>query len=119
MPSRLFLFSTVQVSLHDLPMQLESEYLSSKYTFEQLHFHWGSEHTIDYYRYPLEMHLVHYNDQYNNVSIASEHKNGIVVVTVLFKVNTPALYLPLLLSLPPSFPPSLSISLSIFIRKKK
>nr|XP_050853885.1 putative carbonic anhydrase 3 [Vespula vulgaris] len=78
---------TIQVNLHDSLMQLESEYLSLKYTFEQLHFHWGSEHTINNYRYPLELHLVHYNDQYNNVSIASEHKNGIVVVTVLFELS--------------------------------
>jgi len=41
--------------------------LPSLYYIEQLHFHWGkhsdlgSEHTIDNKRYPLEMHLVHYN----------------------------------------------------------
>merc|ERR1711974_228809 len=44
--------------------------LNGKYHFTQLHFHWGSddtvgsEHTVDGFRFPLEMHLVHTNTKY-------------------------------------------------------
>ena len=34
-----------------------------KYTLRQFHFHSPSEHTINGIRYPLEIHLVHYNDE--------------------------------------------------------
>ena len=33
--------------------------LSGEYRPTQLHFHWGSEHTIMGRRFPLEMHIVH------------------------------------------------------------
>ena len=41
--------------------------LKNKYNFAQLHLHWGntsvagSEHTVAGARFPLELHLVHYN----------------------------------------------------------
>ncbi|KAK2586534.1 hypothetical protein KPH14_011426 [Odynerus spinipes] len=79
---------TIQVQLSNtLPIQLESQYLSSKYNLEQFHFHWGSEHTIDKYRYPLEMHLVHYDEQYGNVTAASQHENGVAVVATFFELS--------------------------------
>ena len=69
--------------------------LPNLYYIEQLHFHWGkhsnlgSEHTIDNKRYPLEMHLVHYNSKYNNVSEAIEgnERNGLAVISVLFEIS--------------------------------
>ena len=65
------------------------------YYIEQLHFHWGknssygSEHTIDNKRYPLEMHLVHYNSKYQNVSdaVLGEERNGLAVISVLFEIS--------------------------------
>ena len=33
--------------------------LCGEYRPTQLHFHWGSEHTIMGRRFPLEMHIVH------------------------------------------------------------
>ncbi len=43
--------------------------LNGTYRFLQLHFHWGgasdrgSEHTVEDMAYPLELHLVHYNEK--------------------------------------------------------
>lgn len=47
---------TFQVSLND-PGKIVVDGVS--YDFLQFHFHAGSEHTINGYRYPLEVHLVH------------------------------------------------------------
>ncbi|XP_044580922.1 carbonic anhydrase 6 isoform X4 [Cotesia glomerata] len=52
-----------------------------------MHFHWGAEHTIDGTRDALELHLVHHDKKYENVSIASQHDDGVAVVAVLFKLN--------------------------------
>ncbi|KAI4487824.1 hypothetical protein M0802_011784 [Mischocyttarus mexicanus] len=78
---------TIRIDLFEFPMQLVIEHLSANYSFEQMHFHWGSEHTIDGQRYPLELHLVHYNDKYKNTLAASEHKDGLVVLTTLFEIG--------------------------------
>lgn len=61
--------------------------MPSVYILEQMHFHWSAEHTVDGVRDPLELHLVHYNNQYANFSEATQHENGIVVVAVLFEVG--------------------------------
>ena len=69
--------------------------LPNLYFIEQLHFHWGdhsnngSEHTIDNKRYPLEMHLVHYNSKYNNVheAVMGDERNSLAVISVLFEIS--------------------------------
>lgn len=71
--------------------------LKSMYVFEQLHFHWGSskgqgsEHYIDSIPGELEMHMVHRNAKYANMTEATANTDGIVVLSVLFKAdeNTP------------------------------
>lgn len=75
------------VRLNGVPPVLSGGNLQSVYVLEQLHFHWGAEHTVDGSRDPLELHLVHYNNQYANFSVAAQHENGIAVVSVLFKVE--------------------------------
>ncbi|XP_013777310.1 carbonic anhydrase 1-like [Limulus polyphemus] len=66
--------------------------LGNMYKFLQLHFHWGksddrgSEHTVNGKRYPLEMHLVHYNSKYDP-SDAINHNDGLAVLGVLFTVS--------------------------------
>lgn len=68
--------------------------LHHKYIFAQLHFHWGdrdevgSEHTLHGHRYPLEIHLVHYNSKYENVTQAlySKDPEAIMVVGILAEV---------------------------------
>lgn len=80
---------TIQVKLQSqLPLQLKSEYLASNYTLEQLHFHWDAEHTVDGHRYPLEMHLVHYDERFDDVAAASQERNGVAVVATFFEVNS-------------------------------
>jgi carbonic anhydrase len=78
----------VQIILDGVPIHLSGGSLPSVYILEQMHFHWGAEHTVDGQRDELELHLVHYNEQYANFSTAARYENGIVVVSVLFKVGT-------------------------------
>lgn len=67
--------------------------LRSMYVFEQLHFHWGtsdeegSEHYIDSKPGELEMHVVHRNVKYENMRIAGQNPDGIVVMAILFKTD--------------------------------
>lgn len=64
------------------------------YVFNRLYFHWGptdtegSEHTLDYERFPLELHVVFLKDCYNNLMEAHYDNcyNGIVIVVFLFEV---------------------------------
>ncbi|KAK9298115.1 hypothetical protein QLX08_008438 [Tetragonisca angustula] len=79
---------SVQVQLCCVPIHLEGANLPSTYILEQIHFHWPAEHTIDNNRDALELHFVHYNEQYSNASMASQHENGIAVVATLFEVNS-------------------------------
>lgn len=60
------------------------------YIVEQFHFHWGkagsgkgSEHTIGRKSFPLELHVVAYSRQYQNVSDAAD-KRGLAVLGFLF-----------------------------------
>nr|XP_046197114.1 carbonic anhydrase 9-like [Oncorhynchus gorbuscha] len=52
----------------------------------QLHFHWGtkevpgSEHTIDNVHFPAEIHIVHYNSKYANLSEAASKSDGLAVL---------------------------------------
>nr|DAA06053.1 TPA_inf: carbonic anhydrase 1 [Nematostella vectensis] len=68
--------------------------LSSRYRLAQFHFHvgssdiQGSEHHIHGVKYPLEMHLVHYNDKYPNASSAQGLLDGLAVISVLFESSS-------------------------------
>lgn len=77
---------TVQLQLSGVPVHLEGANLESTYILEQIHFHWPAEHTVDNNRDALELHFVHYKEQYGNTSAASKHENGIAVVATLFEV---------------------------------
>ncbi|XP_015434747.1 PREDICTED: putative carbonic anhydrase 3 [Dufourea novaeangliae] len=78
---------SVQIQLDGVPIHLEGGDLPSTYILEQLHFHWPAEHTVDGTRAVLELHFVHYDNQYENVTVASQHENGIAVVATLFKLH--------------------------------
>ena len=66
--------------------------LTDDYLFLQLHFHWGnntiggSEHVIGSYRYPAEMHLVHYKASYKNLTEAIKYEDGLAVLGVFIEV---------------------------------
>ncbi|XP_076251449.1 putative carbonic anhydrase 3 isoform X1 [Rhynchophorus ferrugineus] len=61
--------------------------LIGTYKLDHLHFHWQSEHTMSNYRFPLELHLVHYNEKYSNLTEAAQHTHGIAVLGVLFDLS--------------------------------
>ncbi|KAK6625486.1 hypothetical protein RUM43_005784 [Polyplax serrata] len=58
--------------------------LKGEYIFEQLHFHWESEHLVDGKRADLEMHMVHYNAKYPSMAKALNNTDGVVVLAVFF-----------------------------------
>jgi carbonic anhydrase len=73
---------TVQLNIKPNPaldLSISGGGLSSNatYKFAQFHMHWGaedcngSEHTLDGLRFPMELHLVHYNSIYNNLTEAA------------------------------------------------
>ncbi|CAD1475211.1 unnamed protein product, partial [Heterotrigona itama] len=65
--------------------------INQEYEIDHLHFHWGaknnrgSEHVLNGIRYPMEMHIVHRNRIYSNLSNALNHKNGLVVLGIFFQ----------------------------------
>ncbi|OXA65067.1 carbonic anhydrase 1 [Folsomia candida] len=65
--------------------------LSEDYRFGQLHFHWGSEHTVNGLRYPLELHIVHYNTiKYHSLMDAISAENdptALAVFAIFFQVG--------------------------------
>ena len=69
--------------------------LPSGETFEflQLHWHWGSvdsqgsEHTINGKKYPMEVHLVHWNKKYSTVTEALKYSDGLAVLGFMYEVN--------------------------------
>ncbi|KAM8703951.1 hypothetical protein ACLKA7_008558 [Drosophila subpalustris] len=66
--------------------------LKGQYVAEGVHFHWGSpnsrgaEHLINKKRYDIEMHIVHRNTRYNDVSEALNHPDGIAVLGIMMKI---------------------------------
>ncbi|XP_017763499.1 PREDICTED: putative carbonic anhydrase 3 [Eufriesea mexicana] len=66
---------------------------NQEYEIDHLHFHWGaknnrgSEHILNGIRYPMEMHIVHRNKIYSNLSNASNYKNGLVVLGIFFQLQ--------------------------------
>uniref|UniRef100_T1DIK5 Carbonic anhydrase n=1 Tax=Psorophora albipes TaxID=869069 RepID=T1DIK5_9DIPT len=66
--------------------------LKGKYNFEQFHFHWGSnstsgsEHVLDYQRYPMELHLIFYNALYSSFEEAREEVDGLVVIALFYEM---------------------------------
>lgn len=64
--------------------------LPGTYKADHLHFHWGtdsspgSEHTIDGMQFPMEMHIVHLNQNYHSKQEALKHPDGLAVVGIMF-----------------------------------
>ncbi|KAG5874604.1 hypothetical protein JTB14_018814 [Gonioctena quinquepunctata] len=61
--------------------------LQETYRLDHLHFHWQSEHTMDNYRFPLELHIVHYAKRYGSLDLAKQHVGGVAVLAVLFDLS--------------------------------
>jgi len=66
----------------------------TKYRFYQFHFHWGSEsfqgseHLLDWQRSAAELHMIHQNTKYPNISMAVDKSDGLLVWGHFLKVNS-------------------------------
>lgn len=61
--------------------------LSGTYQLDHLHFHWQSEHTLEGHRFPLELHLVHYAQEYGSLAEAVKNPQGVAVFAVMFELS--------------------------------
>jgi len=65
----------------------------NRYQFLQFHWHWGkvssrgSEHTLNGREYPAELHLVHWNTKYGDLSAALGHRDGLAVLGFFYEVS--------------------------------
>ncbi|ELW68677.1 Carbonic anhydrase 6 [Tupaia chinensis] len=84
---------TVQISLPPTMRMTAPD--GTQYTALQMHFHWGgasseisgSEHTIDGFRFVIEIHVVHYNSKYKSYDIAKDAPDGLAVLAALVEVK--------------------------------
>lgn len=65
--------------------------ISDKYIAAQLHFHWGthnngSSHSLWGHHYALELHVVHFKEEYNTTSEAIKHSDGLAVMAFFFEI---------------------------------
>jgi carbonic anhydrase len=79
----------------DLPRAIGGP-LRESYAVAQFHFHWGltstrgSEHVLNDKRFPLEMHVVMYNEKYGSFAEASVAGwDGLAVVAFFFEIGSP------------------------------
>ncbi|KAA0198474.1 carbonic anhydrase alpha, 8-like [Hyalella azteca] len=83
---------SVKLISRNLP-EVSGGNLGATYKFDQYHLHWGaedsrgSEHTIDNFRFPMELHLVHHNTKYASFNASLEHRDGVAVLGVLFVIS--------------------------------
>ncbi|XP_055617826.1 putative carbonic anhydrase 3 [Toxorhynchites rutilus septentrionalis] len=78
---------SVQIDNDDPTVTMFGGGIPSKFVLDQMHFHWGSEHTINGVRYALELHMVHHDARYKTLAEAAAVKNAVAVLGVLFHVS--------------------------------
>ncbi|KAG8441874.1 hypothetical protein GDO86_010886 [Hymenochirus boettgeri] len=77
--------------------------LEGTYRLRQLQFHWGSsddqgsEHVIDGLSYAGEIHFIHWNSKYDNVTEARKHPDGVAILAVFLKIGKAKPHLKLVL----------------------
>ncbi|XP_041771257.1 carbonic anhydrase 7 [Anopheles merus] len=85
---------------HTVVVTMESEVtptvsggpLTGVYEYSQLHFHWGdndtfgSEDMIDNHRFPMELHVVFFKQEYKNARTALNHPDGLTVLAFFFEI---------------------------------
>ena len=65
--------------------------LENPYNLVQFHFHWGSEdslgseHAVNGEKADAELHLVHLNSKYSDVTEALANKDGLAVLGIFLK----------------------------------
>ncbi|CAG0885547.1 unnamed protein product [Cyprideis torosa] len=86
---------SAQLSVETQYPSVEGGGLNNKYVFDQCHFHWGdkndngSEHKVNGESFSMEIHFVHHNSRFNNLSeaIASGQHDALAVLAVFAKVG--------------------------------
>uniref|UniRef100_A0A182QLY7 carbonic anhydrase n=1 Tax=Anopheles farauti TaxID=69004 RepID=A0A182QLY7_9DIPT len=85
---------------HTVVVTMESEVtptvtggpLKGVYEYSQLHFHWGdndtfgSEDMIDNHRFPMELHIVFFKQEYKNARTALNHPDGLTVLAFFYEI---------------------------------
>nr|XP_040226281.2 carbonic anhydrase 1-like isoform X1 [Anopheles coluzzii] len=79
---------SIQINNRDSAITMQGGGLGGRFVLDQMHFHWGSEHTLDDTRYGLELHLVHHDTRYASLEDAVQARNGVAVLGVLFHVGS-------------------------------
>jgi carbonic anhydrase len=82
-PLLSFVFPSLSVQINVGRHILFGGGLPGTFLLDQMHFHWGSEHTINGRRYGLELHLVHHDNRYPSLKEAAGAKRGLAVLGVL------------------------------------
>ena len=84
---------TVQATFKTGKSNISGGYLQTQFRAVQMHFHWGSddshgsEHQVLGRKYPMEIHIVHYNaEKYPNISTAMVKPDGLAVLGILVEV---------------------------------
>jgi len=85
--------ASVVVELPEKTMKMSGGGLEHTYWAHSFHFHWGldkmhgTEHKINGNQYALELHIVHYSDEYASLShaVASGDHDALAVLGVMFK----------------------------------
>ncbi|XP_050422649.1 carbonic anhydrase 2-like [Adelges cooleyi] len=75
------------------PVMVSGGPLTPKYKFTQMHFHWGvndslgSEDLINNHSYPMELHMVFSNMDYEDDKVALTKNDGLVVLASFFEIT--------------------------------
>ncbi|CRK88908.1 CLUMA_CG002626, isoform A [Clunio marinus] len=78
---------SIQISTTPGEISVSGGGLPGTYIFDQMHFHWASEHLINNDRYALELHMVHHEKRFESITRAAQEKNGVAVLGILFHVS--------------------------------
>ncbi|XP_060077428.1 uncharacterized protein LOC132556981 [Ylistrum balloti] len=86
--------ATVDIASGTRSVTVSGGGLNGIYKAAQFHFHWGSddnqgsEHTVNGRKYPMELHIVHYNTKYENISVAIDKPDGLAVLGAFFEISS-------------------------------
>ncbi|XP_060554450.1 carbonic anhydrase 1-like [Ruditapes philippinarum] len=84
---------TVKVTLNEDYNEISGGGLPGTFVASQFHFHWGttdkrgSEHDVNRIHFPMEMHIVHFNKKYDNISTAVDKDDGLAVLGFFFQIG--------------------------------
>jgi carbonic anhydrase len=84
---------TANVYVNDGNIRISEGGLTEDYKAYGVHFHWGShdkqgsEHTVDGFTFPLEVHIVHFRSSLETIYKAIEEPDGLAVVGFFARVT--------------------------------